>query len=427
MTTVPEPSNSDDASLNPQAPREIAPPAGSISKSAPSANSPAEAAFTEASLPEAPPPEILVAEVVGDVAAPPVLAAYTSPTPSLLVQPAVPGVPRIWPALLVPFMAMMFAMVFAGIVLGIALVTTFGPQRLSQNAQNMNDLMAEFAATKLGLFIIATPGQFVFFMAAVGAAMLSPEGVWRRLRLGRGRGSLAAWIPLVLATPAIGLITSMVMSLFVDELSESLKMLEGIFRRPEGWFALVLYFLIGVVPGVAEELLFRGYLQSRLEKRWPIWVAVFISALIFGLAHMDPMHSLAVVPLGLWLGVISYRTNSLWPAMLGHMVNNLVSVAMTRHAPESESVLDNSTLGEDLSDPLTLVVLLVSGLSLLASIAILIRGWLADHRQRLADMATSAAVEGQTSVAVDIAERTQSIDASATLRNSPLDGTETSG
>ncbi|HND52590.1 MAG TPA: hypothetical protein PLV92_09345, partial [Pirellulaceae bacterium] len=87
MTTVPEPSNADEASLNPQAPREIAPPASSFS--------------------EQPPPEILVAEVVGDVATPPVLAAYTSPTPSLLVQPAVPGLPRIWPALLVPFMAMM--------------------------------------------------------------------------------------------------------------------------------------------------------------------------------------------------------------------------------------------------------------------------------------------------------------------------------
>jgi hypothetical protein len=52
---------------------------------------------------------------------------------------------------------------------------------------------------------------------------------------------------------------------------------------------------------------------------------------------MDVVHVLAVFPLGLFLGWISWQSGSLFPAMLGHFVNNVISVVAVVLAPQAES------------------------------------------------------------------------------------------
>jgi membrane protease YdiL (CAAX protease family) len=118
-----------------------------------------------------------------------------------------------------------------------------------------------------------------------------------------------------------------------------------------------------VVPGIVEELLFRGYLQSRLLQRWPPLLAVGASALIFSAAHLDPIHVLGVIPLGVWLGTVAWRAGSVWPAILCHAVNNAVAVAAV-------AVQDNSTL-EFTWDPFSVTLLCLGGPAFLLSLGIL--------------------------------------------------------
>jgi sodium transport system permease protein len=76
--------------------------------------------------------------------------------------------------------------------------------------------------------------------------------------------------------------------------------------------------LVGVLAGVFEEILFRGPVQTALMRRSRPLVAIGITALIFGGAHLD-LHGLAMrTALGFVLGYIVYRTNSIFPAMLMH-------------------------------------------------------------------------------------------------------------
>ena len=90
---------------------------------------------------------------------------------------------------------------------------------------------------------------------------------------------------------------------------------------------------IGLVPGVVEELFFRGFIQRRLLRRWPPALAIGVTSVLFALVHLDPTCVVFALPLGVWLGVIAWRTGSIWPAVACHAaVNTLVNVYGTAFA-----------------------------------------------------------------------------------------------
>ena len=92
-------------------------------------------------------------------------------------------------------------------------------------------------------------------------------------------------------------------------------------------FAAVV--VIGIFAGSAEEIFFRGYMQTRLGERWPAAVAVAVTSLAFGLLHLDWLHASLAVGLGLWLGFITARAGSALPAMAAHVINNVVFTVLT--------------------------------------------------------------------------------------------------
>jgi membrane protease YdiL (CAAX protease family) len=95
---------------------------------------------------------------------------------------------------------------------------------------------------------------------------------------------------------------------------------------PELFLAVVT---IGIVAGAAEELFFRGYMQSMLRERWGPRLAVLVTALCFGALHMDPVHAPLAVALGVYLGYLTERAGSALPAIVCHVVNNAVYTVIT--------------------------------------------------------------------------------------------------
>jgi membrane protease YdiL (CAAX protease family) len=98
----------------------------------------------------------------------------------------------------------------------------------------------------------------------------------------------------------------------VEELYKAMK--------PEDAVPFVLF--IAVLPGVIEELLFRGYVQRRLLERWHPATAILVSSTLFALVHLQPHHVVFAFPLGVWFGVIAWRTGSVYPSMLCHAFVN---------------------------------------------------------------------------------------------------------
>jgi membrane protease YdiL (CAAX protease family) len=57
-------------------------------------------------------------------------------------------------------------------------------------------------------------------------------------------------------------------------------------------------------------------------------VAVPVASVLFGIIHFDWVQGSFAVFLGLWLGEITDRTGSVWPAVVGHAVNNAGATVM---------------------------------------------------------------------------------------------------
>ena len=84
--------------------------------------------------------------------------------------------------------------------------------------------------------------------------------------------------------------------------------------------------VVVLVPGIAEELAFRGFVFAGLCFYRGPQVALFGSSLLFAAFHLDPWHFPAVFLLGVTFGTLVWLTHSIYPAILAHMINNLVSL-----------------------------------------------------------------------------------------------------
>lgn len=279
-------------------------------------------------------------------------------------QPTSPKRPRLWSAFAVGILSLPLAFSVSAICLVVAMLADAGVAPLS-NPHAAQRWVENAGATRLGFLVLVWPGQIVFLLTAFAAAAVSPLGIRERLRLHEGRLPMWTWLILAIGTPALGMLSSALLSLIFSDTSEHMEMLLKMFRSHRGLFTAVVVASIAILPGVSEEVLFRGYLQSRLLKRLPVGFAIAISSCIFAIAHVDPQHVLAVIPLGIWLGIVAWKADSIWPSIVCHMVNNAIAVALT-YANESTAV------GVELDTP-TLAVLAVSSVAMLASIPILIR------------------------------------------------------
>jgi membrane protease YdiL (CAAX protease family) len=83
-----------------------------------------------------------------------------------------------------------------------------------------------------------------------------------------------------------------------------------------------LLFSAVVIAPFCEEVFFRGFVFTGLRRGMPLPWAIFFSALIFATAHTDIGSFAVLFIIGLALAFLRWRTRSIWPGMLLHMLNN---------------------------------------------------------------------------------------------------------
>ncbi len=101
---------------------------------------------------------------------------------------------------------------------------------------------------------------------------------------------------------------------------------------------LTVVFFFALFPAFCEELFFRGYALSGLRRTLGALGAVVVVSLAFGVAHYSVHRLIITAALGGLLGLLVVRGNSLWPAMLAHMMHNALILLVTR--PELQSGLE---------------------------------------------------------------------------------------
>jgi membrane protease YdiL (CAAX protease family) len=100
-----------------------------------------------------------------------------------------------------------------------------------------------------------------------------------------------------------------------------------------GQFILV-FVVVAVLPGIGEEILFRGVIQNIFQGwlRNP-HVAIWLAAIIFSAIHMQFYGFLPRMVLGALFGYIYWYTKNLWYPIIAHFVNNgftIIAVASYR-------------------------------------------------------------------------------------------------
>lgn len=90
---------------------------------------------------------------------------------------------------------------------------------------------------------------------------------------------------------------------------------------------LYTVFIIAAIPAICEELLVRGLIMRGYED-YGVRSSIIISALLFGLMHYNLINLVFPMFLGLILGYVVYRTNSIFAGMIVHFVNNAYGVLM---------------------------------------------------------------------------------------------------
>jgi hypothetical protein len=144
----------------------------------------------------------------------------------------------------------------------------------------------------------------------------------RRLRLGKPRLPWYGYPVVCVGSLALGYSAGVLIELLGFGDQGALHEFEQAISGMRGYVLALATAVVGLSPAFGEELMFRGYIQTRLGQRWPRVLAIFVTSLLFAVLHMDVVQSTFALTMGLWLGEVADRTGSIWPAAAGHAFNN---------------------------------------------------------------------------------------------------------
>lgn len=161
------------------------------------------------------------------------------------------------------------------------------------------------AVSSVVMLVLAKAWAFMFATPTVSI-------VWQPLHLAIGLGC--------------GLLVTLASSL-IYELWEAYRIAADTYLemilKPLGFTDLVW---LGILPGMSEELLFRGVILPSLGIN-PF--GLIVSSIIFGVLHMaSPKHwqyAAWAIVVGLGLGAITIATHNLLPAVVTHICTNSLS------------------------------------------------------------------------------------------------------
>lgn len=128
-----------------------------------------------------------------------------------------------------------------------------------------------------------------------------------------------------LAIAVIALIVGPARAQAMAAAEEANQILATVLQTPRSTLEVAwLLVLLCVVVPVGEEVFFRGFLYTTL-RRWG-WVrAVVFSSALFAAVHLQVVHFLPILWLGVVLALLYERTGSLVASIAVHSVNNLVA------------------------------------------------------------------------------------------------------
>lgn len=261
-----------------------------------------------------------------------------------------------------PITAAVVGMLLIGLIYIVGQVVLIVPAVIAQlidapNSTAELETAEIFMLIRTPLLVALTISQYLFM--ALPAWLLA-----RRWHVGK-LGSVAGYVRLraadwrvVVLTPLLTIAfippANYLSQLFMEWLgmpADSMKELEALFTASSFPELLLLSFVIAITPAICEEIFFRGYVQRTFQRAIgarSIWVA----GVLFGLFHFQPVSLPTLALMGILLGYLYHRTQSLLPSMIAHFTNNFMVLLLLYLAQANPELMGAS---EEFSLPVVLI------------------------------------------------------------------------
>ena len=168
-------------------------------------------------------------------------------------------------------------------------------------------------------------------------------------------GSVFIWIGAFLTEEVLLAVLSKLFPTMVDN-SNSINetMMEA------GFLPALL--IVGVLPAIAEEAAFRGFMFGTLKQKTKLWIAIVVSAALFGLYHMNILQFFVGLYMGCIMAYMVYKSRSIFTSALFHFLNNSLSVVFTYYPGVLEKI---PLLGKEAPTAFDRILTLLAGILLL--------------------------------------------------------------
>ena len=101
---------------------------------------------------------------------------------------------------------------------------------------------------------------------------------------------------------------------------------EHVFQQFQQIPVIIAVLVIAILPGICEELFFRGFLLRGFRNKTSDWSAIVLAGLLFGIFHFDIYRFFPVTLLGILFGYIVVKTGSIFTGMIAHATNNTIAL-----------------------------------------------------------------------------------------------------
>jgi hypothetical protein len=202
------------------------------------------------------------------------------------------------------------------VVWGLAQVVPFVPSRLPPSVTHFAPLLPPLAGLA---FAVALAAAFVWRFAVRGGAHAEYRRDTFRLRGVSSR--VARRLPVVAVLLMVMVVASLVLvPRIVPVPPDKTTILDAYARLPHG--TLTILATVAILAPLFEEFLFRGWVQTRLERRVAPANAILVAAAIFAAMHGELFGFPTRLLFGVVAGHLAWSTRSIWPGVVLHAFYN---------------------------------------------------------------------------------------------------------
>jgi uncharacterized protein len=244
---------------------------------------------------------------------------------------------NIWSKLFISLAIILLSFLMAQVL--VSVLISLAPTEISQNIHTANpeDLSsAQISFLKVLQFIAAI---FTFLLPAIVIALIFSRNIGETLFL---KQKSSFWVYLLSSLVLISSIPWMNMviewnaeinlpfslEVVFKALEEAAMRSTEIMLQGDGFSTLLInILLLALVPALGEEIFFRGLIQGMIYKySRNKHLAVIVAAFLFSAIHFQFYGFVPRMLLGAFFGYLVICTNSIWPAVWAHFLNNSMAV-----------------------------------------------------------------------------------------------------